>query len=148
VRAEPPTLRRFSSFFQKNKAFLWIFWSKFLLRNVFLNDCKVCCWCVLILQGLRWKHCYSFSKKKITHFGLTFSLKAFFKWLQSVLMRQPQGLCPRLCCLKLLTGNILVWTFGQIHCAPQLLCSPTAMFRLIVHHSYDRVIKTLRACCL
>jgi len=29
--------------FQKNKAVLCIFWSKFLLRNVFLNDCKVCC---------------------------------------------------------------------------------------------------------
>jgi len=29
--------------FSKNTAFLSIFWSKFLLENVFLNDCKVCC---------------------------------------------------------------------------------------------------------
>jgi len=29
--------------FSKNKAFLYVFWSKFLLRNVVLNYCKVCC---------------------------------------------------------------------------------------------------------
>jgi len=29
--------------FSKNKAFLCMFSSKFLLRNVFLNDCKVRC---------------------------------------------------------------------------------------------------------
>jgi len=40
--AELSTLWRFFQFFSKNKAFLCIFWFKFL-ENVFLNECKVCC---------------------------------------------------------------------------------------------------------
>jgi len=38
----------------------------------------------------------AFPKKKMTHVGLTFCLKTFFKWLQCVLMRRPQGLGPGL----------------------------------------------------
>jgi len=37
---ESPTLQQFFHFFQKNNtAFLYIFWSKFLLKSVFLIDC-------------------------------------------------------------------------------------------------------------
>jgi len=43
LEAEPPTLRRILLFFFKNKEFLSIFWSKFLLEKVFLNNCKACC---------------------------------------------------------------------------------------------------------
>jgi len=35
-----PTLRQFFQLLSKNKAFLSIFWSKFLLKNVLLNDCN------------------------------------------------------------------------------------------------------------
>jgi len=35
--AETPTLCRFFQIFLKNEAFLGIFWSKFLLKNMLLN---------------------------------------------------------------------------------------------------------------
>jgi len=40
---EAPNAAAISLVFSKNKAFLSIFWFKFLLENMFLNDCKVCC---------------------------------------------------------------------------------------------------------
>jgi len=40
--AEPTTLRRYFQLFPKNEAFLGIFWSKFLLKNMLLNYCNEC----------------------------------------------------------------------------------------------------------
>jgi len=41
--AEPQTLRRFFQLFTNNKAFLSIFYSKFLLEKVFLNTVTTIC---------------------------------------------------------------------------------------------------------
>jgi len=62
LRALPPTLRRFFVFFQQIKAFFCIFWSKFRLKSMLLNDCRVCCWCVLKVYAQNTGT--AFSKKK------------------------------------------------------------------------------------
>jgi len=73
-------------FFQENIACLCIFWSKFLLRNVFLNDyTHSVVDASSFLKACAENTVTPFPKKKknykiiITHVGLTFCLKTFFK---------------------------------------------------------------------
>jgi len=42
VGGAPNAAAIFPVFFPEIEAFFYIFWSKFLLKNVFLKDCKVC----------------------------------------------------------------------------------------------------------